>query len=34
MAGLGAQTAAVARFFVNGNDSSDHSHSSISGFLL
>jgi hypothetical protein len=34
MAGIGTQTAAVAGFFVDGDDSSDHSHSSILCFLL
>ena len=34
VAGIGAQTAAVALFFINGNDSSDHSNTSIRSFLL
>ena len=34
VAGIGAQTAAVALFFVDGDDSSDHGHSSCMGFLF
>ena len=34
VAGIGAQTAAVALFFIDGNDSSDHGNTSNCSFLL